>query len=228
MRFEGPLLPATFRGRPNRFLGVAKVDHGLAQCYIPNPGRLRELLYPDAEVYLLEKASEDRRTRFDLVLASSGTTLVSIDSRAPNKVVGEAIDAGMLLEFRGLRIEKRETVFDDSRLDFLLAGDPGSMYVEVKSCTLVKGWTALFPDAPTTRGTRHIHALISALEKGRSALFFLIQRSDADLFSPNDEADPLFSSALREAVELGVEVYAYNSEVTLEGISVGKRVHIEL
>lgn len=215
MRFEGPLLPATSRARPNRFLGEAEMDGETIQCFIPNPGRMRELLYPDAKVCLLEKASGNRRTSYDLVLVKLGTTLVSIDSRVPNKIVEEAINAEALPEFRGLRIERSEPVFRESRLDFLLAWEPGRMFLEVKPCTLVEGRTALFPDAPTTRGTRHIQALISALKTCRSALFFLVQRSDTDLFSPNDETDHKFSMALREAVQRGVEVYAYNSRCLL-------------
>jgi len=228
MRFEGPLVPATFKARPNRFLGEVEINGSPALCFIPNPGRMEELLRTGARVYLLEKSSEHRKTRYDLVLVDLGGTLVSADSRAPNRVVAEAVEAGLLPEFRGLRIEKREPVFTDSRLDFRLAGASGQLLLEVKSCTLVEAGVGLFPDAPTERGRRHLHALIKASETGRAAVLFLIQRADARAFQPNEGTDPRFAEALREAAERGVEIYAYNSKVTLRGVSINRRVPVEL
>ena len=228
MRFDGPPVPATFKERLNRFLGEVEVDGRRALCFIPNPGRLKELLRTDAKVYLLERASEHRKTRYDLVLVDLAGTLVSVDSRAPNVVVAEAIEEQRIPEFRGLRIARREPVFEDSRLDFRLAGGSASMMLEVKSCTLVEDGTALFPDAPTDRGRRHLQSLIRALESGRAAVLFLIQRADARAFRPNGRTDPRFEEALREAAEAGVEVYAYNSKVTLRGVSIYKRVPVKL
>ena len=221
-------MPATFKMRLNRFLGEVETQGGRALCFIPNPGRMEELLRLDAKVYLLEMGSEHRKTRYDLVLVDSAGTLVSVDSRAPNRVVAEAIEGQRLPEFRGLRIRRREPVFEDSRLDFRLAGDSGSLLLEVKSCTLVEDETGLFPDAPTDRGRRHLNALVRALEAGRAAVLFLIQRADADAFRPNGGTDPRFAEALREAAEQGVEVYAYNSNVTLRGVSVDRRVPVRL
>lgn len=221
-------MPATFKDRLNRFLGEVEINGRRALCFIANPGRLEELLIIDAKVHLLERASEHRKTRYDLVLVDSAGTLVSIDSRVPNKVVAEAIESQQLSEFRGLWIDKKEPVLGDSRLDFRLIGGSGSLLLEVKSCTLVEDGAGLFPDAPTERGRRHIHTLVRALEEGRAAIFFLIQRADADVFEPNVESDPQFSEALSEAAERGVEVYAYNSKVTLKGVSIYRRVPVEL
>lgn len=228
MRFESPPLPATFRERLNRFLGEVEIEGGKALCFIPNPGRMEELLRCSSSVYLLERPSEHRRTRYDLALVDLAGTLVSIDSRVPNKVVAEAIDRQRIPELRGLRIERREPVFEDSRLDFRLAGDLASMLLEVKSCTLVEDGIALFPDAPTERGRRHLNALIRALESARAAILFLIQRADANAFRPNRVTDPQFEEILKEAAEHGVEVYAYSSEVTLRGVSIYKRVPVDL
>lgn len=228
MRFGGALVPASFKARLNRFLGEVDMDGGPALCFIPNPGRMEELLRIDAQVYLLERSSEHRKTRYDLVLVDLDGTLVSVDSRTPNRVVAEAIEARRLAEFRGLRIDKREPVFEDSRLDFRLADGSDSLLLEVKSCTLVEDGTGLFPDAPTERGSRHLHALVRALEAGRAAVLFLIQRADATSFIPNERTDPLFADALREAATRGVEVYAYNSKVTFEGVSINRRVPVKL
>jgi len=155
-------------------------------------------------------------------------TLVSIDSRMPNKVVAEAVEAGWLREFDGMRIEKREPVFQDSRLDFHLTDARTSMMLEAKSCTLVENGTALFPDAPTERGRRHIRALMRALKARRAAVLFLVQRLDAESFQPNEETDPRFARTLKEAADLGVEVYAYNSRVTFKGVTINRRLPVML
>ncbi|MDH5201209.1 MAG: DNA/RNA nuclease SfsA [Candidatus Bathyarchaeota archaeon] len=228
MRFEGLLVPATFLARPNRFLGVVRVGSREALCFIPNPGRMGELLHPDAEVYLIERGSKARRTRYDLIVVDLEGMLVSVDSRVPNVVVSEAIEAGGIPEFSGLSIERKELPFGDSRLDFQLMGDSGQLLLEVKSCTLVRNGTAIFPDAPTARGTRHLRSLVDGLSMGRSAVFFLIQRPDAVSLRPNDLTDPVFGLNLREAFKKGVEVHAYNSEVTLEGVSIKQRVPVLL
>jgi len=214
MRFGGALTPATFKARSNRFLGEVEIEGRRALCFIPNPGRMEELLRIDARVHLLERIKGVRKTRYDLVLVDTDGTLVSIDSRTPNTVVAEAIEAGRLPEFRGLRIEKREPTFGDSRLDLRLADCSSSLMLEVKSCTLVKDGVGFFPDAPTKRGRRHIHALVRALETGRAALLFLIQRGDADALRPNEETDPEFADAIREAA--------------VDGVSINRRVHVEL
>jgi len=155
MRFGGPLTPATFKARLNRFLGEVEIEGRRALCFIPNPGRMEELLRIDARIHLLERIKGVRKTRYDLVLVDTDGTLVSIDSRTPNTVVAEAIETGRLPEFRGLRIEKRELTFGDSRLDLRLAGCSSSLMLEVKSCTLVEDGVGFFPDAPTKRGRRH-------------------------------------------------------------------------
>jgi len=226
MRFPGPLVPATFLDRPNRFLGNVQINGRHVQCFIPNPGRMKELLHHGAKVYLLERSSEKRKTGHDLVIVDHEGRLVSIDSMMPNRIVAEAIETGSIPEFHGLDVEKREYTCGDSRLDFLLRGETGQLLLEVKSCTLVRYGVGLFPDAPTARGSRHLMTLVGGLERGRAAAFFLIQRADAECLEPNEEADPKFAANLREAHIRGVEVYAYTSEVTLEGVFLRERVPV--
>lgn len=228
MRFPGPLIPATFLERPNRFLGNVQINGRHVQCFIPNPGRMKELLHHGAKVYLLERSSEKRKTGHDLVLVDYEGRLVSIDSMMPNRIVAEAMETGSIPEFCGLDVEKREYTYGESRLDFLLRGETGQLLLEVKSCTLVRDGVGLFPDAPTARGSRHLLTLIDGLEQGRAAAFFLIQRADAGCLKPNEEADPEFAGNLREAHRRGVEVYAYTSGVTLDGVSVKEKVPVIL
>ncbi len=226
--FFGPLVPAIFKSRPNRFLAIVEIEGMKVDCFVPNPGRLRELLQPDVRVYIKRAEGGIRRTAFDLALVEHKNNLVSVDSRVPNKVVEEAIKAFKIPEFQGYRVERREPIFGDSRFDLQLMYGAKVVLLEVKSCTLVVGGVAFFPDAPTERGSRHLHTLTRALREGRSAFMFLIQRSDADVLCPNRETDPGFSDALEEAQLKGVEVFAYDSKVTLEGITINKRVPVKI
>ena len=228
MRFPRSLQPATLVERQNRFLGVVRLNGNEARCFIPNPGRMEELIHPGAKVYVMEMRSEKRKTRYNLVLVDASGSLVSIDSFTPNRVVAEAIAAGSIPEFSDLRIEKSEYTHGESRLDFLLVGVSGQLLLEVKSCTLVRGGVGLFPDAPTARGSRHLRTLTDGLREGRAAALFLIQRDDAECLKPNEETDPEFAANLRDARMRGVEVYAYTSEVTLEGVSIKERVPVIL
>ena len=228
MRFSGRLVPAVFQSRPNRFLGVVFVDGVETLCFIPNPGRMKELLYRGARVYLIPVQSDTRKTQYNLTLVDHQGTLVSVDSSVPNKVVREAVDRGIIEPFKEFRVKKAEYTFGESRLDFLLESDSGKLLLEVKSCTLIRDGVALFPDAPTKRGSRHLRTLTRGLTQGRSAVFFLIQRSDANSFRPNMETDPDFAANLEEANRKGVEVYAYSSRVDFDGVFLGSRVPIDL
>jgi sugar fermentation stimulation protein A len=189
---------------------------------------MHELMVPGAKVYLLEKRGEHRKTRYDMVLVDYGGVMVSVDSRLPNTLVAEAVIAGRLRGFRGYMVERTEPVFHDSRLDLVLSDGEGQVMVETKSCTLVEEGVALFPDAPTKRGARHMRTLVKTLDSGRAAAVFVIQRGDAHEFRPNDDTDPVFGEALRHASSMGVETYAYVSDVSLRGVKIRETVPLRL
>lgn len=227
MKHPSPPLPATLIKRPNRFLGVVDLDGTEVQAFIPNPGRMHELMVPGTRVYVIPREGAHRKTRFDLTLVEYNDTLVSIDSRLPNYMLREAIEEG-LPEFEGYRVERAEPTFHDSRLDLKLTDGVNQVLLEAKSCTLVMDNIALFPDAPTKRGTRHMNTLVVALEHGRAAACFVIQRNDAREWRPNEEMDPEFTAALRNAVENGVEAYAFTCDINLNMVSIQKQVPIKL
>jgi len=120
--FFGPLIPAVFKLRPNRFLAIAEAEGVKVECFVPNPCRLRELLQPDVRVYIKRIEGGVRRTLFDLALVEHRNTLVSVDSRVPKKLVEEAIETGSIPEFRGYVVERCEPTFGDSRFDLQLTG----------------------------------------------------------------------------------------------------------
>ena len=228
MRHPSTPIPAKLISRPNRFLGIVELEGEKVKCFIPNPGRMHELMVPGTLVYLIHRLGEHRKTDYDLTLVEYNDTLVSIDSRLPNYMLKEAINKAQLPEFKGYQVERTEPTFHDSRLDLKLSDDSNQILVEAKSCTLVENQIALFPDAPTKRGARHMNTLIRALEHGRAAVCFIIQRNDALEWRPNKEMDLDFTQSIRKAVQSGVEAYAYTCDISLRGVELKKRVPVNL
>jgi sugar fermentation stimulation protein A len=117
----------------------------------------------------------------------------------------------------------------NSRIDLLLSGPDGSCYVEVKNVTLLQGERALFPDAVTTRGQKHLRELMQVVQTGeRGVIFFVVQREDAQTFGIADSIDPNYGKLLRMAVQNGVEALAYQADVSPQGICLAKRLQITL
>jgi sugar fermentation stimulation protein A len=178
-----------------------------------------------------EPESPTRKTRWTALLVEdpSGSRWVSLNTTLPNRLVGKALEAGALREFAGWRYAGREVRYGSSRLDFLLGDEAGRhQYVEVKSVTLVDGDVALFPDAVTARGARHVEELIDAHEAGhRAAVLFVLQRPDARRIVAARSIDPMFSDTLARAQAVGVQVLGRRCHVTWEGIRLGEPVPAE-
>ncbi|MHA1144526.1 MAG: DNA/RNA nuclease SfsA [Candidatus Helarchaeota archaeon] len=228
MKIEGEFLDGEFISRPNRFLGIVSVKGKHVQCFIPNPGRMFELLVPKIHVFLRRALNPNRKTAFDLVGVEYRSVLVSIDSNIPNKLLYHSIIRKKIPELQ-YSLVKPEISFGNSRIDFFLQENSEKCLMEVKSCTLVEDGWARFPDAPTKRGSRHVRELIDAKKKGfRAVIFFCIQRNDAIKFSPNDETDPEFGRTLRKAARSGVEILAFTCNYSITEIELDKRIKIEL
>jgi sugar fermentation stimulation protein A len=232
MKITGELHKGVFLKRLNRFVAKVKVNEEEYLAHVPDPGRMKELLTPSVEVLLRKVSSnEKRKTSWDMlgVYIPPPTGLVSVDSRLPNELIAEALINSQLKEFSEYELVRREYTYGSSRFDFLLKSNEQQCLLEVKSCTLVKDNHALFPDAPTSRGRRHVLELIKAKKEGyRTCVIFVIQRGDATVFSPNDEIDPDFGVALRLGVSEGIEVFAYRCEVTETSVKLKEQVNIIL
>jgi len=230
MKLGAKIITATYVRRPNRFTIIARHNSSKLRCYFPNPGRMSELLKPDAELAVNQnQASARRKTLYDVVAVRTGGCWVSIDSRVPNKLVAEALEANRLMEFQSYSSVKAEIPFGRSRFDFLVEAPGYSCLLEVKSCTLVNDGLAIFPDAPTARGSKHMRDLVAAKGAGyRACVMFVIQREDAILFTPNKQTDPEFCSALRKAWESGVEVYAKRCRFTNFDLTLDANVPVKL
>ena len=216
-----------FIARPNRFVAQVELDGRTEICHVKNTGRCRELLLPGAAVYLERAAGPARKTGWDLVAVEKGARLINMDAQAPNRVFGEWAAAGKFLP--GLTALRSEFTWEDSRFDFRLEDRSGPMFVEVKGVTLEEDGQALFPDAPTERGVKHLRGLARAVEQGRrAAVFFVIQMEGVRCFRPNDRTHPAFGEALREATGNGVGVYAYDCRVTPDSLAIDAPVPVML
>lgn len=148
----------------------------------------------------------------------------------PNHLVREAILQGAIPELSGYQDIHSEVPYGtNSRIDLHLSGPAGSCYVEVKNVTLLCGESALFPDAVTTRGQKHLRELMEVVQTGgRGVIFFVVQREDAQTFGPADSIDPIYGKLLRQAVQNGVEALAYQAHVGPEEIILSRRLQIIL
>ena len=230
LKLREPLLEATFLQRLNRFAALVCLEGRDEMVHVANSGRLRELFEPGRPVLLAAAPGEHRKTQFDLALVDLGGTLVSADARLPNSLVAEALMKGELAAFAGYSAFRREVTLGDSRLDLLLEGATGRCYLETKSVTLVVAdGVARFPDAPTTRGVKHLGTLTEAVAQvHQAAAIFVVQRDDARCLEPFDAADPEFGQALRRAHAAGVEVYAYNCRVTPQEVALADPIPVLL
>jgi sugar fermentation stimulation protein A len=170
---------------------------------------MKELLVPSAPLLLERRAEKDRRTGYKVLGVWYANQWVSLDSTRGNQEVAGLIEDGRLKELGRVTSVTTEATHGRHRYDILAETRRVRHLIEVKSCTLVEGGHARFPDAPTTRGASHMRGLRDALDEGfRCWAIFFIPRTDARVFSPNDDTDPAFGDALREAVDGGVRPLA--------------------
>ena len=229
MRIDEPLMEGEFLERPNRFLARVRLRGETVEAHVRDPGRLRELLVRGSNVYVTPADGPARKTGYDMVMARHGGTLVSLDSTLPNQLIHDALLRSELEHFRGYDGVRKEVRYGASRLDFMLIRGPRRCYLEVKSATLVVDGVAMFPDAVTARGTKHLSELKKARKEGHGAcVLFVVQREDAHSLTPHDEIDPVFGRVLREAAEGGVRVLAYRCNVSLEEVELGGRIEVKL
>ena len=215
-----------FLSRPNRFIAEVELDGRVEVCHVKNTGRCRELLVPGYRVFLAHSENQNRKTAYDLIAVDRAGKLINMDSQAPNAVAKE-----WLRRRFGARAKIRPEIrYGHSRLDFCVEIQGRSTYVEVKGCTLERDNVALFPDAPTERGTRHLHELARcACEEEHGAMvLFVIQMEGVLRFCPNDAMDPAFGEALRSAAACGVEVLAVDCRVTPDSLIARDSVPVDL
>ena len=203
IRKESHLLPARFLSRPNRFIAEAELGGQKVICHMPNPGRMWELLYPGASLYLRRAAQPGRKTLYDVAGIERDGVPILLDTQYTNDTAAWLIETGQVPGWEDWHLVRREVKVGGSRFDLLLGRGNERFYVEVKSCTLFGRTGAMFPDAVTERGRRHVMELAEMHRRGiRTGLLFLVHWDRARWFLPDYHTDPAFAAAFREAAEI--------------------------
>ena len=216
-----------FIARLNRF--VAEVDLGgkVERCHVKNTGRCRELFIPGATVYVNQPGTPGRATKYDLIAVYKGDRLVNVDSQAPNKVFLEYLRSGSYMS--GITRVQPEAAVGGSRLDFCVEHGRQKAFIEVKGVTLEQDGVALFPDAPTLRGVKHLHELAACVRAGHQAqVVFVIQMRGVRHFTPNNKTHPAFGAALAAAEAAGVKVTALDCDVRPDRLAIRDLVPVKL
>ena len=220
------MVPGVFRERPNRFIAHIEIDGTVQVCHVKNTGRCRELLPKGAQVFCQQSSNPNRKTKYDLITVKKGSRLINMDSQAPNTAAAEWLRGGGLGEITDLR---PETKHGDSRFDFSFRKDGRLCFLEVKGVTLETDGVCAFPDAPTQRGARHLRELTALAKQGCGAyVLFVIQMEEVAWLHPNDDTDPAFAQALRDAAAAGVQILAMDCAVTEDCMTIRKPVEVRL
>lgn len=217
--------------RYKRFLADVAMDDGrLITVHCPNSGSMLGCKEPGSPVLISLADNPTRKYAHTLEMVQVGTTWVGINTARTNGLVAEAIGAGVVADLGGIETIRPEIkVSEKSRLDFLLTRGEEKIYVEVKNCSLALGRAAMFPDAVTVRGVKHLAELLTLRRTGcRAVIFFCVQRGDVDYFSPAEHVDPGYAQALREVAAQGVEVLAYGAALSSEAITIVRRLPVRL
>ncbi len=224
MKLQGPWLSGKLVKRYQRFLADVILEDGTqVTAHTPNTGSLKGCCTPGSKVWLRDTQNQSRKYPYswELVEAVPGVW-VGINTGLSNHLVREAIEKGVTLPLQGYAQVSTEVRYgmEKSRIDLLLEKESRPpCYVEVKNVTLVEDKIALFPDAVTTRGAKHLRELMEVVRQGgRGVLVFCVQRADAMEVRPADAIDPEYGRTLRQALRAGVEAYAYQANPTPEEI----------
>ncbi len=229
--YWGPLIGGRLINRYKRFLADVEIDGRVVTAHTPNTGRMIGCSEPGRAVWLSRHESQTRKYPLTLEMIRMPGSLVGVNTMVPNRLVAQAAAEGLLAELDGpAALVEKEIKVGNSRLDLRLTDRVGrAIWVEVKHCTLAEKNAAYFPDAVTARGTKHLDELAAVVKNGqRAAVFILVQRADAGVFSPADHIDPHWGRRLRQAVESGVEIWAYRADLNLEKIALGPPLPVVL
>lgn len=226
MKYEG-ICKGNFVSRPNRFIANVIIDGRIETAHVKNTGRCKELLIPGAVVYLQRHDNSERKTKWSLISVEKGECIVNIDSQAPNKAVFEWLSQGGLpLDITDI---KPEFAYGGSRIDFLVTTRTERILIEVKGVTLEKDGVAMFPDAPTERGVRHLKELCDSIGEGFSAMvIFVIQMEGAVCFMPNSLMHKEFADTLSYAGSRGVRILSYDCSVGADYMNIRDEVKVIL
>lgn len=230
MKFDQKLTHGRLIKRYKRFLADVKLDSGdIVTAHCTNSGSMKSCLENDAEVYLSPVNDPKRKTKFTWEMIKINNDWVGINTGNPNKIAFDAVKKGEMEKLKGYTEVQREVKFDDSRFDVMAKNEKETCFIEVKNVTYKEGNYALFPDAVTSRGKKHLETLVKVKQKGmRAVMLYIIQRTDVNIFAPAKEIDPEYSKTLKWAYEQGVEIIPMQVKVSPEKIELLKELPFEI
>lgn len=232
--FEPPLVAGHLLRRYKRFLAdVRLLDGTEVTAHCMNPGSMKGLVAEESPVWLTPHDDPKRKLQWTWQVASEGAEPVGVNTSLPNDLVAAAVAAGAIPELAGYTGHRREVRYgaEKSRIDLLVEGhpdDPRPCYIEIKSVTLAVDSVAMFPDAVTARGLKHLRELERVVaDGGRAVMFYLVQRSDCRRFAPAAHIDPAYAEGVVRAKAAGVEVLVWSAQVTPQGVRLGRPLSAE-
>ena len=231
MLFEQQLIPAILVRRYKRFLADVELVSGkLLTVHCPNTGSMLGCSEPGSPVMISRSDNPGRKYPHTLEMVQTGSAWVGVNTALTNKLVREALENEVVKEFGRLDTIVQEVKTSvHSRLDFLLERGGTRIYMEVKNCSLAESRAAMFPDAVTARGTKHLHELAALKKQGhKAAVFFCVQRQDADYFMPAHHIDPVYAETLVNVASEGVMVLAYQVDVSPREIAIARKLPVKL
>jgi sugar fermentation stimulation protein A len=230
MIFQRALIHGHLVKRYKRFLADVVLENGdIVTAHCTNSGSMKSCLEEGAEVRLSPVNDPKRKTRFTWEMIRIEGDWVGINTSHPNTLAFEWIKEGLIPGLEGMNGLRREVKWEDSRFDLYGEGPSGPCFIEVKNVTLKEGEWALFPDAVTERGRKHLKTLIRVKRSGiRAVMLYVVQRMDVKVFSPAREIDHTYAQTLDDAFHQGVEVIAVQAKVSPEGIEFHRKLPVEL
>ncbi|MCK5349623.1 MAG: DNA/RNA nuclease SfsA [Desulfobacula sp.] len=236
MKYKGFQLPTLISGiliqRYKRFLADIELDTGeKVTAHCPNSGSMKGCAIPGSQVWLSVSDNPKRKYKHTWELIKVPETMIGINTLVPNKLVKQSIENGLIQELSGYdRVKAEVKTSSHTRLDLLLENEAEEKcYVEIKNCTLVEEGTAMFPDAVTVRGQKHLDELEHLVSLGhRGIIFFLIQRMDAKAFKPAAMIDKVYAEKLKKVVENGVEIIVRDTVINTQVIRIRNIVPVHL
>jgi len=236
MKFEQKLIHGKLLKRYKRFLSDIDLGNGqIVTAHCPNSGSMLSVLPKNANVWLSRTDNPKRKLKYTLEIIEVDGNKVGINTNHPNKIVSQSIRDGKIKELSGYESILREVKYgENSRIDILLKQEnKPDCYVEVKNVTMKRGGknsvNAEFPDAITTRGTKHLKELTQMVKEGhRAVMLFLVQRQDCNSFSIAGDIDAIYHTNLLKALASGVEVLCYQCRVNLKEINISGPLELEL
>ena len=229
MEFTKSLIKGKLIKRYKRFFADVKINNQIVTAHCPNTGSMKGLLKEGNEVYLLKNNDPKRKLKYGLEIIRANRKLVGVNTHLANKIVNHGLSNNLVAELKNNEKIKPEVFFNkDTRFDFLIDKNNQKIFVEVKNVTLFRDEkTAEFPDAVTSRGSKHLLALIDAIKKGyKSYLLFLVQIQNMEKFKIARDIDNEYYRNYIIAKKAGVNFLAYRCKISSKEILIEKKIKI--